>query len=273
MSRLAPLAALLCLSPVFGQSDDKKEFEKKVAETLANFQKAAKGATQAGLAQAIPMLDGLNHDKVIAELGNCMKGSDEMVKLEAIKVLSKLDNPAAARVLAQNIKPNTKSLTVIKAIAGCLKTVAYDELYASFGFDLAKQAFDGDFAEPYWDYLGLVDDQAAIMAVDGLVKMLWEMEEGKRFGFKAPDDQYENKVRGLLKKLTGEQKASSNDYKSAWGGIKSANASKYLYIMWCPVTQKRWERKGNDAKAVCPHHEDKRGGAKCGSVVALTCFR
>jgi hypothetical protein len=97
------------------------------------------------------------------------------------------------------------------------------------------------------------------------------MEEGKRYGFKAKDDEYETKVRDLLKKLTGESKSDSNQYKAAWGGLKSANAAKYTLEMFCPVTGKRWEKKAADARAACPCHE--KPGGKCGSVVALTSLR
>lgn len=252
--------------------EDKKQFEKRVNEAIANYQKAIKGATQAGKAQAIAMLDGLCHEKVIAELGNAMK-DDPLVRKEVIKVLSKMDHPMVGKVFAANIKLNTKDLEMIKTFLKAMETCMTDDFVYAFGLDLAKQAFQGEFAEPYWDYMALCEKRGAIHCVDGLIKVLYDIEEGKRFGFRAKDDDFENKVRQMLKQMTIDGKSDANQYKSAWPGMKSANVPKYTFEMYCPSAQKRWDRKGSDTKATCPFHDDKKAAQKCPSVVALTCIR
>jgi hypothetical protein len=218
------------------------------------------------------MLDGLCHERVIAELGNAMK-DDPMVRKEVIKVLSKMDHPMVGKVFAANIKSNAKDLEMVKMFAKAMETCMTDDFVYSFGLDLFKQAFQGDFAEPYWDYMALCEKRGAIHCVDGLIKVLWDIEEGRRYGFRAKDDDFENKTRDMLKRLTCEAKSNADQYKAAWPALKGSNAAKYTYEMWCPTAQKRWDKKGSEPKATCPYHDDKKAAQKCASVVALTCLR
>jgi hypothetical protein len=266
--RPGTIGALLCAlasSSAWGQGKD-KEFEKKVDQAVAEFSKAYKAGTVVAKAQAIPLLKGLVHDKVFAQLAPCIK-DDPLVRLEALKVLAEMDHPKSAKLLAESVALNKSSLEHMKVLLKASETVVWDEFYGSFAKDFAKQAFDGVLYEIYWYFMDHIDKNAAIACVDGLILVFHEIDEGRRFGFKAPNDEFENKMMKCFKTCTGESKGY-NEIKAFWNSNRGSVAAKCKNVMWCPLTGKRWERKPGDAKAACPHHEDKK--TKCSSVVALT---
>lgn len=266
--------ALACSVLAWGQS---KESDKKIEDALVAFGKAFAG-TEAQKVEAIGKLSGLKHEKVFAELARCLvPKQSEAVRVKAIEVLSESDHPAVAKILADSVKPNLESRKVAKALVKAIGLVNWDIFHTALCEPLMlatlggpAAAGDKEYGEAGWDYMGIVEKDAPVCAIDGFVKLLAKIEEGRRAGYRAPTDEWENRLRKCLKICTGAEKPTSKDYATYWKSSKTAQAQNLTYVIWCPATWKRWEHKGNDAKAFCPHHSDKTAASGETPITALT---
>jgi hypothetical protein len=250
--------------------------DRKVEEALVAFGKAMAGA-EAQRIEAVKTLSGLPNEKVYIELGRALKDSSDAVRAGALEVLGEYDHPNVGRILADAVKPNMDRKKVLAALVKAIAKVNWDACHQAISEPLLlatqggrKAAGDQEYSDIAWEYLENVEKNGAVYAIEGLYKLLWKIEEGRQYGFRAPTDDYENRIRKILKMITGVEKPKSKDYEQYWKSNKTRILTGCTYVMWCPQTGKRWERKGMDAKSYCPHHSDKNSGAADGSVPALT---
>lgn len=237
-----------------------------VDEALVAFGKAFNGPEEKRLA-AIETLRGLMYDKVYAELAKCLSVKESPnVRAKAVEVLGEMDHPTVARILSDAVKPNAETKEVLKAMAKAISKVNWDIFHAALCetilMNTQNPKFTGqkEFSDAAWDYLILVEREAPVAAVDGLLKLFAKYEESRRAGYGTGD--WYKKVEACVKACTGVEKASVKEYAAYWKSARAQLAPKFTYSYWCPGTKQRWEKKGSDAKAGCPNHPDKKDQAK-----------
>jgi hypothetical protein len=264
------MTAILILS-LLAQS---KAADKAVDEAIVAFGKGFAGPEEKKI-EAIEKLRGLYHERVFAELQKCLNAKESpVVRAKAIEVLGENDHPNVAKILADSVKSNAETKQVLRAIVKSLPKCNWDIIHQALCEPLLmstqnqKTSSDKEFGEIGWEYLGLVEKDAPIAAVDGLLKLLAKYEESRRAGYGTGD--WYKKVLACLKACTQSDKESSKDIAAFWKSAKTANAGNFVYSYWCPSSLKRWDKKGGDAKAFCPHHGDKEQAKKDASVPALT---
>ncbi len=265
------MTAILLTLLIQAKADDKA-----AAAAVAEFQKAFAG-TEDQRADALGKLAGIRHDRVFAELAKCLSPKEaDKVKIRAIELLAEMDHPTAAKILADSVKTFLENKPVMSALTKASEKVLWDNFHQALAEPLliaslggARMAGDKEFSDMAWSYMDVAEKEKALAALEGLCKLLTKIEEGKKSGFRAPTDDYENKIKRVLRAVTGQDKSNAKDYLSAGKSLRSQTGN-LTFSMWCPATGQRWDRKGNDAKAACPHHPDKKDASKCASVVALT---
>jgi hypothetical protein len=246
--------------------------DKKVEDALVEFGKAFTGTEEKKL-EALEKLKGLKHEKVFAELAKALNGKEpENVRAKAVEILGEFDHPSVAKILADAVKANVESKAVLKAMVKAIQTVNWDNFHAALCDPLLqtmrnpKTSGDQAYGAIAWDYLGFVEKEHPTAAIDGMIKLLQQYEDDRRAGYGVSD--WNKKLQTCLKNCTGAEKTSAKDWLAYWKKVKDNSTLQLVY--WCPATQKRWDRKSNDAKASCPHHEDKRAASKESPVLALT---
>jgi hypothetical protein len=191
-----------------------------------------------------------------------------------VEALGQSDHPTVARMLADAVKHNAESSLVLAALVKAAKTVNWDVLHQALCEPLLlstqnpKLSGNRGFSDAAWAYLVLVEAEAPVAAIDGMLKLLAKYEENRRQGYGQSD--WDKKLRACLKLCTGVDKPAAKDWAAYWKTAKTAQAGAFTYVLWCPATGQRWDRKGNDAKAFCSHHEDKQAAQGDNSAVALT---
>jgi hypothetical protein len=279
MSRGVAVLAVLMLAGGVAPSQDKeqreaerqaqKEFEKKVDEAIKQFHKDYKG-TGAQKSDAVAKLAGLVHDKIFVELTPCLKDED-LVKKKALEVLSGMDHPTSADLLASCVGDYLRSKELTEALLKAADKLKWDRFYAELANKLLDKCFDKDLSPVTYQFLGNLERTGPISAVDGLIKMLKKLEDNAKNGGGNP--QYMEQAKKALKSCTGEDKATSADYEKWWKANREAALQNCRVVQWCKATCKRWDRKYSDSKAYCPHHGDKKLAMKDTPVVAFVTLK
>jgi len=239
---------------------------KNVDEAIVAFGKAFAGPDEKKL-EAIEKLRGIMHDKVYVELQKCLNAKESpAVRAKAVEVLGEMDHPTVAKILSDAVKPNAESKEVLKAMSKAIAKVNWDIFHTALCetilMNTQNPKFTGqkEMSDAAWDYLVLVEQQAPIAAVDGLLKLFAKYEESRRAGYGTGD--WYKKVEACVKACIGVEKPSAKDYAAYWKGAKPQLTAKFTYSYWCPGNMQRWEKKGSDAKAGCPTHPDKKDQSK-----------
>jgi hypothetical protein len=276
MSRgVAVLALILFLSTRVPGQDSKeereaarqaeKEYEKKVDEAIKTFKKEYKG-TGAQKADAVAKLAGLVHDKIFTEISPCLKDED-LVKKKALEVLSGMDHPTSANLVASCVADALRSKEMIEAVLKAADKLMWDQIYSELANKLLDKCFDSQLSGTTYQFLGTLERKGPVSCVEGLIKLLKKLEDNAKTGGGNP--QYMEQAKKAMKSCSGEDKPNSKDYEVWWKANKEAALRAARVVHWCKATGKRWDRRYDDAKAYCPHHGDKKLASKDPIVIAF----
>jgi hypothetical protein len=268
------LAAIALSGVLMAQDKDaerqaEKEYEKKVKEAISAFKKEFKG-TDVQKCDALQKLAGLVHDSIFPEISPCLRDTD-MVRKKAIDLLSGMDHPTSADLLASAVADNLKSKDLASAMVKASTKCMWDKLYIELSYKLLDKAFDKELSSTTFEYLMALEKAGPISAVDGLIKLLKKFEDNSKNG--GGNDQYGQQIKKALKACCGEEKATSKDYEVWWKASREQLMTKVRVVRWCKKTGKRWDALASDSKAYCPHHGDKKLAQKDPPVIAFATLK
>ena len=271
--RLVGLMAAFCLAQ---DVDRQKEFEKTVAKAVADFQKAFASKSESDRAGAVDMLRDLPHDKVFVELAKCLADAPS-VRRRAVAALATMDHPRSAELLAGAVKGNLGDKGILDELVNAMNRQAWDVFFAAMGENLiADKAMDPAFTGTVFIVITTAERTGSVAFIEPLIKCLKVIDEKTS----DPNNQltgnaaeYVAGIRKALVACSGQTLGNAAAYESWWKKNKAAALQKARWVMWCKATGNRWDRSGADAKAFCPHHEDKQQASRETAVVAMRTFK
>ncbi len=242
--------------------EERKQFEKKVSQAVSDFEKAySKGQK----IEAIDLLKGLVHERVIAALAKCLADSSE-VKRRAIETLAGIDHPKSAEHLARLVKPSQSEKEILTALIKAMDKCRWDIFYAAMGEALGSIPLDQSNSQPISEIVQGAEKIGSMSFVDPLISFLKKFEAFPKDDKNKP---FHDLIKRALKACTGEELPDAKAYEDWWKNNRPKAEAIARYIMWCPVTFKRWDRKSTDSKAYCPHHGDKSAATRDQQVIAV----
>jgi hypothetical protein len=248
--------------------------EDTVAQAVADFQKAFAGSEQNKI-DALDHLRDLAHDKVFPEFAKALADAPA-VRAKAIDVLSAIDHPKAAEMLSAAVKSNIGEKATRDALLNALNRVQWDAYYAAVADSLADKMLDPALTGQAFLMVSIAERIGSPAFADALIRGLKIVEEklnegGARLTGNA--DEYLGGLRRSIKACTGEEKATGAEYETWWKKNKAPLLKKGREVLWCKSSGRRWDRAAGDAKAICPHHEDKQQASRDAAIVALRTLR
>jgi hypothetical protein len=244
--------------------DQQKEFEKQVAKAVSDFDKAWGAGRKV---EALDLLKGLQHEKAVQAASRALADSPE-IKRKGIEILASIDHPKAAEVLAKAVKPNSSDKEMMAAFSKAADKCQWDIYYAALSdYLLTVQPTDNATAQNIFTIVMAAEKLGSMAFVDGLIKTLQMADQLKK------DDENTKKFREQviksLKACTGEELADAKAYENWWKNNRQKAEALARYIMWCPVTLKRWDKKSTDTRAYCPNHGDKAVALRDAQIIAV----
>lgn len=205
--------------------------DKEVDEALQKLKAALAESGEEGQIDALREALQIRHEKIIKAVGSILTSGTEKVRIGAALALGDVDHPASVDALIAAVSPNTKTATVLAAIAESLGKLGWEKGVAPL-HELVKKVGDDVVRDALPQVLAALGQIGSPASVDPLYDFLRKLKGPRR----DPWPNTNELIRAgeqALKAVTGGDASKINEFDDWWKdnkGSLTANAKKTYWV-------------------------------------------